>query len=227
MHFGANKSPFLSPITVLSEFVLPAVLPNNIAALKSLLHVQQAAHETAVKAAVAAAVEAAADAVKREAQAYVQRMIEQLVLARHRLFGASSEQLSGQARLFDEAEVLLQATPDAKDTAPIPPETAPSEDSNGKNPKKPARGKRGPLPADLKRVDVVHDVPEGERTCPCGTPMIEIGQDVSEQLDIVPMQVRVLRHIRKRTFWMVSRCLSRLGGLAPLYLTLARYRNRP
>jgi transposase len=41
-------------------------------------------------------------------------------------------------------------------------------------------------------------VPAAERTCPCGAPMVEIGQDVSEQLDIVPMQVRVLRHIRKR-----------------------------
>ena len=60
------------------------------------------------------------------------------------------------------------------------------------------RGKRAPLAAELKRVDVVHDVPENERTCPRGTPMVEIGQDVSEQLDIVPMQVRVLRHIRKR-----------------------------
>jgi len=28
--------------------------------------------------------------------------------------------------------------------------------------------------------------------------MIEIGEDISEQLDIVPMQIRVLRHIRKR-----------------------------
>lgn len=28
--------------------------------------------------------------------------------------------------------------------------------------------------------------------------MVEIGQDISEQLDIIPMQVRVLRHIRKR-----------------------------
>ncbi|NHZ67211.1 IS66 family transposase, partial [Massilia genomosp. 1] len=53
-------------------------------------------------------------------------------------------------------------------------------------------------PSELQRVDVVHDVPAAERTCPCGTPMVEIGQDVSEQLDIVPMQVRVLRHIRKR-----------------------------
>lgn len=198
MHFEVHKSPFLPPQTVLPKFVLPAILPDDIAALKSLLHVQQAAHETVVKAAVAAAVEAAAEAVKREAQAYVQRMLEQLVLARHRLFGVSSEQLSGQARLFDEAEALVQATPDAQDIAPIAPETAPSEGSNDKNPKKPARGKRSPLPVDLKRVDVVHDVPEDERTCPCGTPMIEIGQDVSEQLDIVPMQVRVLRHIRKR-----------------------------
>jgi transposase len=198
MHFEVHKSPFLPPQTVLPKFVLPAILPDDIAALKSLLHVQQAAHESVVKAAVAAAVEAAAEAVKREAQDYVQRMLEQLVLARHRLFGVSSEQLSGQARLFDEAEALVQATTDAQDIAPIAPETAPSEGSNDKNPKKPARGKRSPLPVDLKRVDVVHDVPEDERTCPCGTPMIEIGQDVSEQLDIVPMQVRVLRHIRKR-----------------------------
>ena len=28
--------------------------------------------------------------------------------------------------------------------------------------------------------------------------MVVIGEDVSEQLDIVPMQIRVLRHIRKR-----------------------------
>jgi transposase len=28
--------------------------------------------------------------------------------------------------------------------------------------------------------------------------MVEIGQEISEQLDIVPMQIRVLRHIRKR-----------------------------
>ena len=198
MHFAAHKSPFLPPQTVLPEFVLPAILPDDITSLKALLYAQHAAHESAVKAAVAVAVEAAAEAVKREAQDYVQRMLEQLVLARHRLFGVSSEQLSGQARLFDEAEALVQATTDAQDIAPIAPETVPSEGSNDKNPKKPARGKRSPLPVDLKRVDVVHDVPEDERTCPCGTPMSEIGQDVSEQLDIVPMQVRVLRHIRKR-----------------------------
>jgi transposase len=197
MHSSAQQSSFRPPEISLSGFVLPAILPDDIAALKALLHAQQTAHEITMNAAIAAAVEAAGSAIKREAQDYVQRMIEQLVLARHRLFGVSSEQHVGQARLFDEAEALAQATTEAMDIAPIPPEIA-SSDSNDKSPKRPARGKRSPLPADLTRLDVVHEVPEDERTCPCGTPMIEIGQDVSEQLDIVPMQVRVLRHIRKR-----------------------------
>lgn len=210
MHFATQKTPFSPTELTRPAFVLPSILPDDIGALKALLHAQHAAHitaveaavkvavEAAVKVAVAAAVEAAADAVKREAQAYVQRMLEQLVLARHRLFGASSEQLSGQSRLFDEAEALAHATTDAQDIAAIPPETTPAQSSHPQAPKKAARGKRSPLPAELTRVDVVHEVPEGERTCPCGTLMVVIGQDVSEQLDIVPMQVRVLRHLRTR-----------------------------
>ena len=90
----------------------------------------------------------------------------------------------------------MSLTLEAQDIAPLPPEDAKSEDKN--EDKKPARGKRGPLSAALQRVEIVHDVPVEERTCPCGTPMLEIGRDISEQLDIVPMQVRVLRHIRVR-----------------------------
>ena len=133
----------------------------------------------------------------------VQRMIEQLVQARHRLFGVSSEQLSAQSRLFDEAEALAQSSTDAQDLAQIPAgiagEVSPTGSANPSSTKPAAaRGKRSALPAELSRVDVVHEVPQAQRICPCGTPMVEIGQDISEQLDIVPMQVRVLRHIRKR-----------------------------
>ena len=109
--------------------------------------------------------------------------------------------MSAQSRLFDEAEALVSSGTDAQDTALIPAviavEVPPTGGAN-KSSIKPARGKRAPLPARLERVDVVHDVPQAQRTCPCGAPMVEIGQDISEQLDIVPMQVRVLRHIRKR-----------------------------
>jgi transposase len=193
MHSAAQNLPARTLEIVVPEFVLPAILPDNIDALKALVH-RQAAHVDAVKTAAAAATAAA----HREAQDYIQRMIEQLVLARHRQFGASSEQIPDQARLFDEAEALAQSTTEEQDFAPVPlASTRADEGSEAKSSKK-ARGKRRPLSAELPRVDVVHDVPEKQRTCPCGTPMVEIGQDVSEQYDIVPMQIRVLRHIRKR-----------------------------
>ena len=135
------------------------------------------------------------NAAKREAQAYIQHMLEQLVLARHRMFGVSSEQLSAQGRLFDEVELLASTSTEADDTAALT-SLVPAEGTN--TTKKTGRGKRRPLPTELPRVDVIHDVPEADRTCACGTPMVEIGQDSSEQLDIIPMQLRVLRHIRKR-----------------------------
>ena len=133
----------------------------------------------------------------RQANDYLIRMLEQIKLARHRMFGKSSEQ-SSQSRLFDEAETLAQPTTDAEDIAPVPEMPATPKDLSAKQTNTANRGKRSPLPAELARLDVVHDVPDAERICPCGTPMVEIGQDISEQLDIVPMQIRVLRHIRKR-----------------------------
>jgi transposase len=172
------KPSNLPPRYSLPELALPAVLPTDAAALTALLHSVIAAHND----------------VKAQALNHMQHMMEQFILARHRMFGASSEQSSGQGRLFDEAEALAAGGDAPQDVAPLPPDTK----CDGKTRNKPARGKRGPLPTELQRVDVVHDVPAAERTCPCGTPMVEIGEDVSEQLDLVPMQVRVLRHIRKR-----------------------------
>lgn len=168
------------------EFALPSVLPHDVEALKTLILAQQEAHVAVVQA------------IRQEAHDYVIRMLEQAVLARQRMFGASSEQMSAQSRLFDEAEALAQTSTQAQDFAPIAAAASASAQGTHKPDVKPGRGKRTPLAAGLPRVDVLHDVPEADRTCACGTPMVEIGQDISEQLDIVPMQVRVLRHIRKR-----------------------------
>lgn len=171
------EPPVLPSRYQLPELVLPSVLPTDAASLTALLHAVIASHKD----------------VKTQALNHMQHMLEQFILARRRMFGASSEQSVNQGRLFDEAEVLAADTTTAQDSVPLP-----SVSGTGKPAGKPARGKRAPLPPVLERVDVLHDVPAAERTCPCGTPMVEIGQDVSEQLDIVPMQVRVLRHIRKR-----------------------------
>ena len=204
MSFLSLQTP-LSPLKktfeeITETFTLPNVLPSRIDALKTLLVAQQNAHLAVVQALhpEVQVIHQEAQAIRQEAHDYVIRMLEQAVLARQRMFGSSSEQLSAQSRLFDEADALAQASTEAQDVAQQAPEVpAPLADASTPG-VKPARGKRAPLAASLPRVDVIHDVPEADRTCACGTPMVEIGQDVSEQLDIVPMQVRVLRHIRKR-----------------------------
>jgi len=60
------------------------------------------------------------------------------------------------------------------------------------------RKKRGrkPLPENLPRVEIIHDLDEEEKVCPCGAPLSRIGQDTCEKLDYVPARVRVLRHVR-------------------------------
>ncbi|MFZ4710384.1 MAG: IS66 family transposase [Zwartia sp.] len=132
-----------------------------------------------------------------QAQGRVDLLLEQIVLARRRMFGASSEQSDGQGHLFNEAEALALGSAEEQDLAVIPEVKDPATPKTPADRKTP-RGKRAPLPTELERVEVLHDVPESERLCPCGTPMVVIGQDVSEQLDIVPMQIRVLRHVRMR-----------------------------
>jgi transposase len=151
--------------------------------------------------------------LKAEFELRIQKIYESIVLARRRKFGPSSEANSIQGRLFDEAE-LLALTPapgepgaeasDLADLSASNPEgdSAVAEDSGSVASKaaatKKSRGKRLPLAAELPRVEIVHDVPESERVCPCGTPMVVIGQEVSEQLDVIPMRIQVLRHIRLR-----------------------------
>lgn len=194
--------PIELPKPDVAAFGLPASLPRDAASLAALLHAQQEAFAATVETLHAQATHAAQHALEQAVQRaaaqavneYVVRMVEQAKLARHRLYGASSEQMAAlQHGLFDEAEALAQGSSVAQDEAPQPP-----ADAGGKTPSHKARGKRTALPSGLPRVDVVHDVPEAGRTCPCGSAMVVIGEDVSEQLDIVPMQMRVLRHVRKR-----------------------------
>lgn len=113
------------------------------------------------------------------------------LLLAHR-YGASSEQRSdAQLSLFNEAEAEAEVAID-EDVEAID-EKASDERSPG-TPR--GRGKRA-LPADIERIEVRHELPDAERRCPHdGTALEVIGEQASEQLDIVPAQVRVLRHIQ-------------------------------
>jgi transposase len=57
---------------------------------------------------------------------------------------------------------------------------------------------RSPLPEHLPRHEVVHDLTEAERLCPCcGQTRACIGEQVAEQLDLEPARFFVLHTVRK------------------------------
>lgn len=114
-------------------------------------------------------------------------VLEALNIERQRAFGARSEKAAGQGELFDEAE-NIEAEEEAEEPASA--DFTPKATTD----RKPARK---PLPADLPRERIVHELPESERQCPCGCTMREIGEKTSEELDIVPARIRVIEHARK------------------------------
>jgi transposase len=57
---------------------------------------------------------------------------------------------------------------------------------------------RAALPEPLERRDVLHDLTEAEKLCPCcGQPRVCIGEQTAEQLDLEPARFFVLRTIKK------------------------------
>ena len=102
-------------------------------------------------------------------------------------FGSSAESLeaSTQAVLFDAilADTAQEDEAAKNDAAPAP-----------AVPRTKRQAVRQALPAGLPRVDRHHDI--GATHCACGQALKRIGEEVSEQLDCVPAQFFVLRHIR-------------------------------
>ena len=125
------------------------------------------------------------DAVIAKHEAMIEHLQEQVRLLLAQRFAPSSEKIpDGQLGLFNEAEA----------TAGEEPESAPATEVGAHRRGTP---KRAPIPEALPRIDIEHRLPEDERTCPHhGVELERFAEVVSEQLDIIPMQVRVLRHVR-------------------------------
>jgi transposase len=43
---------------------------------------------------------------------------------------------------------------------------------------------------------IEHDLDESMKICKCGCCLSKIGEEISERLDVIPAQVRVLQHVR-------------------------------
>ncbi len=142
------------------------------------------------------------DAVIERLTRRAELLQEQLNLAIARRYSARSEKgPSPQMGLFDEAEV--EAEREALEA-----QEPPAVETVVAGPIRKARGHRKPLPASLPRTDIVHDLPEAERVCPHdGQVLSVIGEEVSEQLDIIPATIRVLRHIRRTYACSCGQCV--------------------
>ena len=124
-----------------------------------------------------------AQLAEREAQ--VCSLQEQIRLYLQRRFSASSEKISpDQIGLFNEAEAVVEE------------EQVESETTSVKSHARRTQP-RVSIPDALPREDIVHDLPEAEKTCPHdGTELKVIGSEDHEQLELIPAQIKVLRHKR-------------------------------
>ena len=173
-----------------------STLPDNPVFLKQILANVTTDHEEILADKDAVIADQAATIVDREAtisdhKAEISRLAEQVRLLKAIRFQAQSEKnrFHGhevQYPLFNEAEMVAdEAGEDDDKDIQVPAHT------------RKKRGRR-PISPDYPRVEVIHDIPEDEKVCPCGCELTRIGEEVSEKLDIIPQKIQVIRHIRPK-----------------------------
>lgn len=139
----------------------------------------------------------------------IQILEEQLQLLRAHQFGRRSEKHFNpdQIHLFNEAEVVADE-PDEEAEA----SAGPDDDTVDVPAHKRKRRRSQAIPAQLARVDVVHDLDEVEKHCSaCGETMAHIGEEISEQLCVVPQQHFAVRHRRQKYACQCKECIRTAG----------------
>ncbi|CAP41482.1 hypothetical protein GG851_27410 [Bordetella petrii] len=122
MPVNAAKRPIRREIALPEVAVtpLPEVLPDDVDALKALLHSQLAEQQQAART------------VQEHLLRHIEYLYEQIVLLRHRQFGIKAEHLPAQSRLFDEAEALEADSTPEQDQAGIPAQSSTAQDKQAK-----------------------------------------------------------------------------------------------
>ncbi len=124
----------------------------------------------------------------REDIVYLEELVK---LFKYQKFGSKSEsdRHPGEQLLFNEAE--------AEGDIEVPEQESPNPGPGTSKPKD--RPSRKALPERLPRIDRIIDLPENEKFCPAtGRALHRIGEEITEQLDIVPAKIQVIRTIRPK-----------------------------
>ena len=153
-------------------------------------------------AAQAKRIDSDAQAIKwRDAK--IQSITFQLARLKAWKLGAKTERVNAEQRsIFEETLAADEASLEAQ-LAALQPDPAQGRDAPGEQPRR--QPKREALAPHLPRVDTRIE-PENTN-CPspeCGQPMVRVGEDVSERLDIIAAQFIVQRQIRGK--WACRCC---------------------
>jgi len=120
------------------------------------------------------------------------RILEEYILSlQQKHFGSSSEKqdVIQSELVFTEAEDSAEAEAPKQVDAFANEAVVVAEHKRKK--------KRTSIPADLPRIEIVHDLPVDQKQCPHdGATLKQMGFESHEQLDIIPASVRVLHHKR-------------------------------
>ena len=162
-------------------FLAAKQLPDDPVILKTLLLNERSAMSKKLSEG-----EAREDKLKQQ----IHTLLEALRLEKHRLYGKSSEKSPDQSEMFDEADSFVEEADLGAGEDGVAALVTP-----GKEKKRPVRK---PLPPELPRIRRVIELSGEDLLCACGCTLVEIGEDISEQVDIIPAQVQVIQHVRKK-----------------------------
>ncbi|HXW60298.1 MAG TPA: IS66 family transposase, partial [Myxococcota bacterium] len=125
--------------------------------------------------------------------------LQEIIVAQQATILKLSEQLEQLQQRIDKLLHLLYGVKSEKKRSNEPAlEPFPKQpvQSHQKSNESKANGRR-PLPSDLPRVRVEHDVPEEQRACACcWHKMQRMGKVVTEQLEYKPGELYVIEHVR-------------------------------
>ena len=181
-------------------------LPDDVATLKAMLRAERAARLVA-------------EAEARTRTLLIEKLKLTIKRLRHGQFGQSSE----RGALLDQLELQLadleETASQAETAAAIAAPTAKIVIASFER-RKPARR---PLPEHLPRQRIVYPIPA---SCPCcgDDRLRKIGEDLTETLELIPRQWKVIQHVREK--FSCRRCEAIAQPPAPSH-PIARGRAGP
>lgn len=127
-------------------------------------------------------------------QIYAERLAHLVMEFKKARFGKTSEKFNpDQLNLvFEELETALAEAEAAQGTAETKTGTAAAR------PKRDAKRNLGHLPIELPHIETIIEPDNLQCPCGCGKPMVKIGEDRTERLDITPATFRVNVTIRPK-----------------------------